>query len=303
MIDLSPTFKNRIIGCYGKEGKRWLKELPSHLRDIKNAWTLRLETPSFTSSYHYLVLCRTPEETDAVLKLGVPHHELEQEIEALNLFNGLGAVTLLRSDRKRGAMLLEQLDPGRPLADLKDHRQAAQIAAGVCQKLWSSKPPEYSFPTIEDWGEGFDRLRHRFDGGTGPFPPRIVHRAEDHHAHLLQSMGEPALLHGDLHHGNILKHGKTWLALDPKGVIGEPAYEIGAFLRNPWPDILAWKNFTEITAERLMVFHETLALDRQRMLLWAFSQSVLAAWWSYEEHSDQWQMWMRCARQFSSMLP
>lgn len=46
------------------------------------------------------------------------------------------------------------------------------------------------------------------------------------------------MLHVDLHHDNILQNGNEWLVIDPKGVVGEPAYEVAAFIHNPMPELL-----------------------------------------------------------------
>ncbi len=71
----------------------------------------------------------------------------------------------------------------------------------------------------------------------GPHQEAWVLKCSVHHDELAQelllSQGEPVLLHGDLHHYNLLQHQDTWLAIDPKGVVGEREFEIGAFLRNP----------------------------------------------------------------------
>jgi streptomycin 6-kinase len=38
----------------------------------------------------------------------------------------------------------------------------------------------------------------------------------------------------DLHHYNVLSDsGRGWLAIDPKGLVGEVEYEVGAAIRNP----------------------------------------------------------------------
>jgi streptomycin 6-kinase len=59
-------------------------------------------------------------------------------------------------------------------------------------------------------------------------PRELVATAVSLFNELLPSQSEPVLLHGDLHHWNILRATRVpWLALDPKGVVGEPAYEVG----------------------------------------------------------------------------
>jgi streptomycin 6-kinase len=169
----------------------------------------------------------------------------------------------------------------------------------VMRRLREADMPEGFFPSVEDWSKGLLRLRARFDGGTGPFPKHLIEAAECLFLELLASMDESTLWHGDLHHWNILSaEREPWLAIDPKGVIGEPAYEVGAWLRNPFPSILEELHPERVIARRLDQFVEELGFDRDRMLGWGLVQSVLAAWWSFEEDDEGWRLWLKCATMF-----
>jgi streptomycin 6-kinase len=109
-------------------------------------------------------------------------------------------------------------------------------------------------------------------------------------------MDETFLLHGDLHHWNILSTDRElWLAIDPKGVLGEPAYEVGAWLRNPFPQILTFDQPRKVIARRLDQFADQLTLARDRMLGWGIAQAVLASWWSFEDEGDDWDSWLAYA--------
>jgi streptomycin 6-kinase len=109
-----------------------------------------------------------------------------------------------------------------------------------------------------------------------------VDRAGALFAELAASQGERRLLHGDLHHGNVLWDDRRgWLAIDPKGVVGEPAYEFGAALRNPdaAPTLVA---SPAVARRRSHIIADRLGLDRRRVLAWGFAQAVLAAVWARE---------------------
>lgn len=176
------------------------------------------------------------------------------------------------------------------LADETNDAQATSIAASVMRGLWRPVPLEHPFPDIRDWAQGMQRLRDHFGGGSGPFPLRLVEEAETLFAELLASASEPLVLHGDLHHDNILSAQRSpWLAIDPKGIVGEPAYEVGALLRNLWPDrhpVLHPGKLLECRTHRLA---EELELDRGRVRGWAVAQAVLSAWWCLEDDSDCWE--------------
>jgi streptomycin 6-kinase len=192
-----------------------------------------------------------------------------------------------------GALLLERLTPGRTLASLDHDEDATRVAAQLMRELWRPLPPNASFPTTAQWADGLRRLRTRFDGGTGPFPRALVETAESLFRELLPSSEPPVLLHGDLHHFNILSaERRPWVAIDPKGLAGERAYEVGALLRNP--DVRLSTD-VQVQRRRIDVLHNELALDRDRMLAWGISQAVLSAWWSYEDSENGWESACACA--------
>ena len=100
---------------------------------------------------------------------------------------------------------------------------------------------------------------------------------------MCSSQRAPRLLHGDLPHYNVLfDWTRGWLAIDPKGVIGEIEYEIGAVLRNPIerPGLFILPSITE---RRLQQFRRKLNLDSTRALRWGFAQAVLSAIWEIED--------------------
>ena len=120
---------------------------------------------------------------------------------------------------------------------------------------------------------------------------------------LISSASEEVLLHGDLHHWNILSADREpWLALDPQGVIGEQEYEVGAWLRNPYPQILKVPSPKEFIARRVDQLTEELSFDRYRVVRWAYSQSVLAGVWSFEEGSEDLSGWLTWANEVGTLL-
>ena len=94
------------------------------------------------------------------------------------------------------------------------------------------------------------------------------------------------LLHGDLHHDNILQNGHDWIAIDPKGVVGTSDYEVAAFIRNPIPELLTLVDPKSIIHDRISAFSTTLGIPQERILDWCFVQSVLSWIWAIEDGCD-----------------
>ncbi len=239
MNGLSETFSHRIVGAFGEEGVLWLQHLPSILDSLTSRWAITIMDPFEDMAYNFVAPAIREDGSEVVVKVGVPHRELRTEIAALRIFNGRGVARLVEALPESGAFLLERLEPGDPVLHLGDDESATSIASEVMRQLWKSGVQEGEFPSVSDWASGLQKLRDRFDGGTGPFSKSLIETAESLFRDLLSSMDEVTLLHGDLHHWNILSaEREPWLAIDPQGVIGEPAYEVGAWLRNPFPYIL-----------------------------------------------------------------
>jgi streptomycin 6-kinase len=296
MVILADDFTHRILNSFGEDGRLWLQSLPSILEELSSTWDLKLMPPYREMSFNYVAPALQSDGLEGVLKVGVPRTELVTEIAALKVFNGTGAVALYKADPEMGALLLERLRPGKPLFNAADDEFATRVASEVIRQLQSSSLDHDVFPTVGDWFQGFQRLRDEFNGETGPFPSELIDKAESISHDLLVSMERLTLLHGDLHHWNILSSEREpWLAIDPKGVIGEPEYETGAWIRNPFPNILEMSNPARMIVRRVHQFSIELGFDRDRIYGWAFSQAVLSAYWSYEEKDKGWENWLAVA--------
>lgn len=288
----------------GAAGVEWLAKLPPILAECERWWSLAIEGPFPQLSYNYAALARRKGGASVVVKACFPSKEFKNEVDALRLYAGIGAVQLLDFDLEQGVMLLEHVAPGTMLTTVEDDSEATSISASVMKQIWRPVPEEHSFPSVAEWAAGMGKLRPYFGGGTGPFPERLVDMAEQLFADLLPSMSAPVVLHGDLHHYNILAaERQPWLAIDPQGVIGEPCYEVGALLRNPMPAIYSMPHLDRILARRIDQLAEELGFDRERIWGWAVAQAVLSAWWTVEDEgpSADWQSPIAFAEVLSNM--
>ena len=197
--------------------------------------------------------------------------------EILAAFDGRGAVRVY--EYVPGALLMERLSPGTSLVNLSlsgRDDEATDILAGVIDRM-SPRGPERACPSVEDWGKGFGAH------ASGNIPDALVAEAGQVFEELSRSQTNQKLLHGDLHHYNVLfDRERGWLAVDLKGVVGEIEYEIGAALRNPVerPELFA---DTATVERRLTSFASKLGIDADRALRWTFAQAVLAVIWKLED--------------------
>ena len=135
-------------------------------------------------------------------------------------------------------------------------------------------------PGVEQWVEGFDRYTM---SGDRRIESALVADARDTFVDLMESQRAVRLLHGDLQHSNVLLDAERgWVAIDPKGVIGELEYELGAALRNPTERPQLFTDRATI-GRRVDQLSADLHLDRQRIIAWAYAQAVLSAIWDIED--------------------
>jgi streptomycin 6-kinase len=295
---LPEPFVRTIKGVHQERGEIWLQQFGQLVTYCETRWSCKLLEP-FKLSYNYVAPVRMEDGTEAVIKLGVPSKEITTELTALRLYNANGAVKVLDSDEERGIMLLERIYPGQTLNTVGDEEKEALHAAAVMRKLRAPVPIGVKLPSVADWAQGLTKLRNRFDGGTGPLSERLVCKAEAAYASLIPSMRNVELLHGDLHHENILSaEREPWIAIDPKGLIGEPEYQVIQFLLNHMPKL----NPTAALERRVDIFTEELKLDKKRLLSWAMCHSVLSSWWSLEDNTDGAMESMEMAERFETLL-
>src|SRR5206468_2643074 len=120
---------------------------------------------------------------------------------------------------------------------------------------------------------------------------------------LIKSSPAAVLLHGDLNPGNIVSGKRqAWLAIDPKGELGDPASEVGPWFYNVSPHLLSQSSLKSILVRRLDQFAAELGFDRKRIHAWAFIDAVLSACWSIEEREDTWTWQVSCAQELAAHL-
>lgn len=201
-------------------------------------------------------------------------------------------------------MLLQAIIPGFTLKTFfpSQDKEATKYAAQVIRELHYGKAltslDKKSYKAVPELLSIFDR----FDNNQIPID--VIQKSKKLAYNLLNSNQEIHLLHGDLHHENILYDNNVgWIAIDPKGIIGELAYEVSAFINNPFPDLLAQNNALEIITDRITIFSNILTINKQRLISWAYAKSVLAACWSLEDNQESWHYFIKCAKLLDLIHP
>jgi streptomycin 6-kinase len=275
------------LSAYREEGKLWIERLPELIGEIENNWSLKAGKPFENLSYHFVAPCRLADGGEAVLKIGFPGdgETIFSEIKTLKFLNGKGAVSILRSDENRFCFLLEKLVPGENLKTIYGNApaKAVETAIEAMRKFWRDPPENHDFPSLEKWFDGLKKAEKI------NFAPDYVKKARRFFDELAAKSKRQTLLHGDFHHENILSaRREPFLAIDPKGIVGDIGYDISVFLINH----ANWlKSKSDLEAElnaAVTRFAEAFELEPEGLKKWVFAHTVLSAWWTFEENCENW---------------
>lgn len=199
--------------------------------------------------------------------------DLQAQAETLRAFGSHRAVDVL--DVRPGELVLERLRPGVPLAAQATEDEAMQAVAGLL--------------TDGGWPAPLESTRAEplalFARALGAPDPRLA-RAAAILRELVAAADVVALLHGDLHYGNVLSSDRArggFLLIDAKGAIGDPAFDVGYLVGRPMPAARDGLPLARAIERRLAFLPGALGLDRTRVAAFAYVTAALSLAWAIED--------------------
>lgn len=255
---------SNITSCYGDVGIKWINDLPALIDKIAKKWLLDDIEVFPNLSFNYVVSARQSNNLVA-LKISIDKQSSLNEYNSLKTFNGLGAVKLINYCDEYNAILMERALPGSSLLEYAENynSKAIPIACDVIKALQSNKTHTNNFINITEW-------LSNLDNNIDAIPQEYLTKSRLLRDELIKSTSHEILLHGDLHHDNIILNDKSWIAIDPKGIIGDPTSEYFGIIRNPEEDIRLISQITKY--------------DYTRIKNWCFVRTVLNAVWCAEDN-------------------
>ncbi|MER9296112.1 aminoglycoside phosphotransferase family protein [Mesorhizobium sp. M0621] len=220
----------------------------------------------------------------AIVKALKPFDDVADELRGEHFLawrRGEGAVRLLGRDghsmllEYAGETLLEQV------LDEQGDFAATAIAADVMAQLFS--PGKDPFPSeLQPLGERFSSLFRKAATDRNSGHDSLYVEAAAIADRLLANPHDVRPLHGDLHHENILHGPRGWLAIDPKGVLGDPGFDAANMFYNPLDrDDLCLD--PERIAHMAEIFAKTLGQTPPAILDHAIAYGCLSASWHHED--------------------
>ena len=283
----------RLQEAYGSAGKAWAESLPETCARALTDYRLRMVRAS-TTEFSLVMFCSetgSSSSSGKVLKFCMPAACPQAFDWELWRAFGSRVVAPTTIDEHRDLIVFEQILPGNPLSELAriDDQAATRVMATVLARFLTAE--EVRLPTsavdLESW------CAPLFSFAKQSLPSEEMNRhiggAQDVLMNLAATSSRAVLLHGDLHHENVLKAGRdTWKVIDPKGVLAEPAFEVGALMRNPGPELSARLDVAAVLRTRLRILHSALGFPQRRMAEWAYAQAALSYLWALEDGDEGW---------------
>ncbi|MEV7381683.1 aminoglycoside phosphotransferase family protein [Streptomyces lydicus] len=263
-----------LSGDPDSAAQEWLHALPTLVQQRLDAWELTLErvhAPGGRSSL--LALVRQQDGTPAALKLPVPGARSAQEAAALAVWDGWGAVRLLRSDDGSGALLLERLQSGVSLRSLPEAKALLE-AAGTARRLWVPPGAGHPFATVAGRTEEAAEALRTAGADLRAAAPLVDEALELRRA-LPAGSDEEFLLHGAFRQGKVLAGERApWLATGPAPVVGERAYDLAALVLDRFEDVMAGSGAAAAARRRVAKLADSLDVDRDRLRDWTLYRAV-----------------------------
>jgi streptomycin 6-kinase len=247
--------------------------------DYRERWGVDTVDSTFSTASSHLVL---GSRAGVPVVLKVPRVEEEARASSLlDWWSGRGAAPVLEHDDH--AVLLLRATGSRDLATWSESGrddEATAVLVSTARELHRGgsgrRPPAGLVPLTVWFRELLADDRRDSDAHT--------RRAADVARHLLDATGpeEEVVLHGDIHHGNVLDFGDRWAAIDPKGLRGHRAFDVANIFCNPGPAAAG------LFERRLALVGEITSLERPHLAAWIVAWCALTRVWEERNGADTW---------------
>ena len=305
-----------IYKYLGDNTNEFIQRIQTRLEKYAKSWQLTNLTYLPTNTVNMLFACESAVYGSCVLKMCIPGPEVATEAHCLQAYDGKGYCKLRAFDLSDDVLLLERITPGTQLWAIGDYRERARLMATEVRglfDLWASTPlgmtpanrskhyrkadayqvqedvwlPDYrseQYPTYLSW---CTRARNNL-ANIGGLEDVLVYldEAMDVYHGLKQKYPKSYLLHGDLHHENILLNTEgRYIIIDPKGVVDMPMMEIARFLLNE-VDIEEYTIYQEANKVReiVAIISLILKIPQEDIFKGLFIDAVLSSSWTLEEY-------------------
>jgi streptomycin 6-kinase len=265
----------------GGEADEWLAQVPELISAVTDAWDLYVTAVANRIDGYGMSIPARRDSDRVSLRIAYPDVFFADETVALRAWDGTGAVKVLEED-ERGAQLRTSPSPGTALTLERNEMTALRKVAQTLSDLWI-EPPEGMqtlAAEVRAWGA---TMPERFESVHQPFDEQLMRDAEVMFRSFGPSQMDPVLLHGDVRLETFLLDGERAVAIDPKPLAGEPAFDVASLVRDgPGELVRDPAAGRQRLQARLDQLTDLLEVRASRVRGWAFAVAIDTGLYAYE---------------------
>ena len=277
-------FEAAVRTRVGADADAWLEGLPDLISKMTAGWDLTITGPAREVDAFGMTIPATRADESVLLRIAYPDGWFVDETTALVVWNGEGAVRLLETDQ-RGAHLRAAPVPGTSLGTERNPMRALRLVSEALRALWIPAPEGLQPLSVEARAWITD-MPARFASAHRPFEHQLLLDAQQLFRSFITTQTSQVLLHGDARLDTFVMDGDRAIAIDPKPLVGEPAFDAASLLRDKPGDLVKDPAAgREQLQARLDQLTDLLDVPRSRVKGWAFAVAVDTGLLAYE-HGD-----------------
>ena len=298
-MEIPENVHKRIYRYLGNDTDGFLEKVQSRLDKYTKLWQLSDLSFMPTDTANLLFSCESDRYGSCVLKVCIPGPEVQTEVNCLLAYQGRGYCKLWAYDLSDDVLLLERIYPGSQMWMVEDYRDRARLLgtcilnlkldemAALCyakEQLSSNELLLKQYPTYLTWLEKVYRNLAKIDGLDEVLI--YLDKAIEVYTKLKKCHQNICLLHGDLHHENMLLNSEAgYTIIDPKGVADAPVMEGARFLMN---EIIGRNGIIireeDKIREMVAIISSIIGVSKEDLLKSLFIDITLSGSWTLEEH-------------------
>ncbi|GGD60017.1 aminoglycoside phosphotransferase family protein [Paenibacillus nasutitermitis] len=270
-----------IIKHFGRE---FYEDVARKMERFAHKWTLTSFELIPSYSANLVFKCHAANYGRVVLKIGRPSSgEINAEFNTLRHYNGKRFCKVIDADIENALLLEECVEPGKPLREETNLHQRLAVFCSLYDGLHLPPDKENSYPAYSGWVGRITEYMSKREDCIELYGH--MKKAQDIHTSISALYSQTMLLHGDFHHDNILlgKEG-AYIIIDPKGVLGDPVFDIPRFILNEFDDEITAETYRKIN-EIIAILEKNLQIPNAILKQCLYVETAMGICWSVEDGS------------------
>lgn len=276
--------QNEIENVINRFGKDFYKKVLRDIETYADKWTLTSFQfiPSYSSNL--IFICYSENFGRVVLKIGNPSfREIFTEFNTLCEYNGRRFCRVFDDDIENGVILEECVQPGNPLRDESSLDKRLSVFCSLYKGLHIMPIKAEIYPTYTEWVCRITEYMSKRQDCKELY--LYMKKAKDICLSVYTLYSQKMLLHGDFHHDNILLgNDGEYIIIDPKGVIGDPVFDIARFILNEFGGEITTELYKKIN-HIICILEKKLNIPSYILKQCFYVETTMGVCWSVEDGS------------------